>query len=136
MQTKFRRKPVSNWGLLVPLLLLITVQDLLTGVFGAPSIVATIIASRAMSSRRAILLSTCAQLLGPCLFGVAVATTVGSDVVDPQRITPIILYAALSATVVWMVLAWVLRIPSSSTHALLGGMVGAVFTALGPAFVH
>jgi len=57
---------------LLPLLLLIAAQDILTGVFGAPSIVATIIASQAMEPRRAILLSTIAQLIGPLLFGVAV----------------------------------------------------------------
>ncbi len=127
---------MSNVALLVPLLLLITAQDALTGVFGAPSIVATIVASRAMSSRRAIALSTLAQLIGPLLFGVAVATTLGSDVVDPKVITPNILYGALIATVLWMVLAWYLRIPSSSTHALVGGLIGAVSAALGPSAIH
>ncbi len=122
---------MTNLGLLIPLLLLITAQGALTGVFGAPSIVATIIASEAMQPRRAIILSTLAQLIGPCLFGVAVATTVGSEVVDPLRMTPSILYGALIATVVWMLIAWYRRIPSSSTHALIGGLLGAVFAALG-----
>lgn len=127
---------MDNWGLLIPLLILITAQDALTGVFGAPSIVATIIASEAMSPRRALILSTLAQLVGPCLFGVAVATTVGSEVVDPSRMTPSILYAGLTATVVWMLVAWYWRIPSSSTHALIGGLVGAVFAALGVSAIH
>jgi inorganic phosphate transporter, PiT family len=121
---------------LVPLLLLVAVQDILTGVFGAPSIVATMIASRAMGPRRAILLSTVAQFVGPLLFGVAVATTVGAGVVEPLAITPPMLYAALGATVFWMLLSWHLRIPSSSTHALIGGLVGAVVAALGPSAIH
>ncbi len=127
---------MSNFALLIPLLLLITAQDALTGIFGAPSIVATIVASQAMSSRRAIILSTLAQLIGPLLFGVAVATTLGADVVNPKAITPNILYGALSATVIWMVAAWYLRIPSSSTHALIGGLLGAVLVALGPSAIN
>jgi PiT family inorganic phosphate transporter len=121
---------------LIPLLILVVIQDILTGVFGAPSIVATMVATQAMSPRRAIWLSTLAQLVGPFLFGVAVASTVGSEVVEVREITPIMLCAALAATVYWMILSWRFRIPSSSTHALIGGLVGAVVVALGPAAIH
>jgi inorganic phosphate transporter, PiT family len=121
---------------LIPLLILVAIQDILTGVFGAPSIVATMVASQAMTPRRAIILSTLAQLVGPFLFGVAVASAVGSEVVEVQNITPIMLYAALGATVYWMILSWRFRIPSSSTHALIGGLVGAVVIALGPTAIH
>jgi len=88
-----------------------------------------------MGPRRAILLSTVAQFIGPLLFGVAVATAVGAEVVEPLAITPPMLFAALGATVFWMLLSWYLRIPSSSTHALIGGLVGAVFAALGPSAI-
>jgi PiT family inorganic phosphate transporter len=121
---------------LIPLLILVAIQDILTGVFSAPSIVATMVASKAMSPRRAILLSTLAQLIGPFVFGVAIASTVGSEVVEVGEITPIMLCAALAGTVYWMILSWRLRIPSSSTHALIGGLVGAVVVALGPAAIH
>jgi inorganic phosphate transporter, PiT family len=138
-----RRDLGSHWKLhleplaaLLPLLILVVIQDILTGVFGAPSIVATMIASRAMGPRRAIYLSTLAQLVGPFLFGVAVASTVGAEVVASEGVTPSVLYAALSSTVFWMVFAWYLRIPSSSTHAVIGGLVGAVLTALGPSAIY
>jgi PiT family inorganic phosphate transporter len=121
---------------LIPFLLLVAVQDILTGIFGAPGIVATMIASRAMTPRRALILSTLAQLIGPLLFGVAVATAVGSEIIDSSGITPAALYAALGSTVFWMLFAWYLRIPSSSTHALIGGMVGAALAALGPSAIH
>jgi len=129
-------RTVESYAALIPLLLLVAIQDVLTGVFGAPSIVATMIASRAMTPRRAIYLSTVAQFIGPLIFGVAVASTVGADVVQSQGITPLILCAALSSTVFWMIFSWALRIPSSSTHALIGGLVGAVFAALGPSAIH
>jgi len=125
-----------QWLGILPLLLLIAAQDILTGVFGAPSIVATMIASRAMTPYRAILLSTFAQLIGPLLFGVAVAAAVGKEVVDSAGITTLMLCAALTSTVFWMVFAWYVKIPSSSTHALIGGLVGAVLAGLGPSGIH
>jgi PiT family inorganic phosphate transporter len=136
MKNGFWEKPVNQWDLLIPLLFLVSAQDTLTGVFGAPSIVATMIASNAMAPHRAILLSTCAQLIGPCVFGVAVATSIGSEVIDPRAITPAIIFAALGATVAWMLAAWFWRIPCSSTHALVGGLVGAGFAGLGASAIH
>lgn len=127
---------MDGFAALVLLLLLVAVQDILTGVFGAPSIVATMIASRAMGPRRAIYLSTIAQLVGPFLFGVAVANTLGKEVVTSQGLTPAVLDGALLSTVFWMVFSWYFRIPSSSTHALIGGMIGAVLAALGPGAIH
>lgn len=127
---------MSRPFMLVSLLGLVAVQDILTGIFGAPSIVATMIASRAMGARKAILMSTLAQLIGPFLFGVAVATAVGAEVVEASIITPSILYAALGSTVFWMLFSWYLRIPSSSTHALIGGLVGASLAAFGPIAIH
>lgn len=119
-----------------PILVLVAIQDILTGIFGAPSIVATMIASRAMSPTRALILSTVAQFVGPFLFGVAVASTVGDEVVEAARMTPTAMDAALVATVVWMLLSWFLRIPSSSTHALIGGLVGAAISASGADAIH
>jgi PiT family inorganic phosphate transporter len=123
---------MESFVTVLPLLILVSIQDILTGIFGAPSIVATMIASRAMEPRRAIYLSTIAQLIGPLLFGVAVASTIGSEVVDSDGVTPAVLEAALASTVFWMLFSWYFRIPSSSTHALMGGLVGAVLAALGP----
>lgn len=122
--------------LFMPIFFLVAIQDTLTGLFGAPSIVATMLASRAMGYRSAITLSTLAQLIGPFLFGVAVATTLGSDIVEIVGLSPTVMDAALGSTVLWMLFSWYLRIPSSSTHALVGGLVGAVFTAVGPTAIH
>ncbi|MCC7452101.1 MAG: inorganic phosphate transporter [Anaerolineae bacterium] len=121
---------------LLPVFVLVSVQNVLVGVLGAPGIVATMIASHALGPRRALLLSTVGQFLGPFLFGVAVAGVVGNEVVNAQALTPLALYAALSATIIWMAATWYLGIPSSSTHALIGGMVGAAFAAAGPSAVH
>lgn len=110
--------------------------DVLIGVLTAPSIVATMIASRAMGPQRALLLSTIAELIGPFLFGVAVASVIGSQVIDVERVTPMTLHAVLASALVWHLLAYYLRIPTSSSHALIGGMVGAVVAAAGPGAIH
>lgn len=120
---------------LIPLVLLGSIQGVLTGLFGAPSIVSTMIASRAMGPRKALLLSTVAQFAGPFLFGVAAATVLGGEVLTPTVITPAVLYIGLSATIFWMIFTFYLSIPSSSTHALLGGLLGAALAASGPGAV-
>ncbi|MCC6615350.1 MAG: inorganic phosphate transporter [Anaerolineae bacterium] len=122
--------------MLYVLLGLIAIQDILTGVFGAPSTVATALASHALGTRQAILLSTVSQFVGPFLFGVAVATAVGSEVVSLTAMTAPALCAALASTVIWMIVAWYWRIPSSSTHALIGGLLGAALAVGGPMAIH
>lgn len=116
---------------ILPILILGFIQSILTGISGAPSVIAAMIASRAIGVYRALFLSTLAQFVGPFLLGAAAATVIGAEVVNIQHIPPIALYSGLIATIVWMLLAFMLRIPSSSTHAVLGGLIGATVTASG-----
>jgi PiT family inorganic phosphate transporter len=120
----------------MPFLLLLIIAialifDFLNGFHDASNIVATMISSRAMSPRSALLLSAVAHFLGPFLFGVAVATTIGSEVVDPAAITSAVIIAALSSAIVWNLTTWYFGWPSSTSHALIGGLVGAVAVAAG-----
>ncbi len=110
------------FGILFALALL---YNFLNGFNDAANVVATIIASRAMSARAALALAAAANFVGPLLFGTAVATTIGNDLVDPNAITITALIAALSAAILWNLTTWWFGIPSSSSHALAGGMVGA-----------
>ena len=105
--------------------------DFLNGFHDSANIVATMIASRAMSPRRALALSTVAHFAGPFLFGVAVATTIGHKVVQPRANTMAVVMAALLAAIVWNLITWFLGIPSSSSHALVGGLVGATVVGYG-----
>jgi PiT family inorganic phosphate transporter len=100
--------------------------DFLNGFHDSSNVVATIISSRAMSPRMALVLSAVAHFCAPFLFGVAVATTIGHDVVDPATITVSVILAALLSAIIWNLVTWFLGIPSSSSHALIGGIVGAV----------
>jgi PiT family inorganic phosphate transporter len=105
--------------------------DLLNGFHDSANIVATMISSRAMSPRRALLLSAVAHLVAPFLFGVAVATTIGQEVVQPCANTMAVVLAALLAAIAWNLITWFFGIPSSSSHALIGGLVGATVVGHG-----
>jgi PiT family inorganic phosphate transporter len=110
--------------------------DFLNGFHDSANIVATMISSRAMGPRRALLLSAIAHFSAPFLFGVAVATTIGKDVVSPQTIGVSVVVAALLSAIVWNLVTWFFGLPSSSSHALLGGIVGAVTVAGGLSEIH
>jgi PiT family inorganic phosphate transporter len=105
--------------------------DFLNGFHDSSNIAATMISSRAVPPRVALLISAVAHFFAPFLFGVAVAKTVGHDIVASEAVTiPVILAASLSA-IVWNIITWWLGIPSSSSHALIGGLVGAVGIGFG-----
>jgi PiT family inorganic phosphate transporter len=105
--------------------------DFLNGVHDSSNIVATMIASRAFRPNTALGLTAVANFLGPFLFGVAVATTIGEEVAQSDALSLEVIIACLVGAIVWNVLTWVLGIPSSSSHALIGGMVGAVLAGAG-----
>jgi PiT family inorganic phosphate transporter len=89
------------------------------------------IASRAFSPRAALALTAVANFLGPFLFGVAVATTIGDEVAQSSALNIDVIIACLVGAIFWNLLTWFLGIPSSSSHALIGGMVGAVIAGAG-----
>ncbi len=125
--------PYIVFGILFALALL---YNFLNGFNDAANVVATIIASRAMSARAALALAAAANFVGPLLFGVAVATTIGKDFVDPDAITLTALVAALAAANLWNFTTWWFGIPSSSSHALAGGLVGAALIYGGLAIIN
>jgi PiT family inorganic phosphate transporter len=105
--------------------------DFLNGFHDSSNIAATMISSRAVPPRVALLISAVAHFFAPFLFGAAVAKTVGHDIIASEAVTiPVILAASLSA-IVWNIITWWLGIPSSSSHALIGGLVGAVGIGFG-----
>jgi PiT family inorganic phosphate transporter len=89
------------------------------------------VASGALTPRKALTLAAVAELAGPLVLGVAVASTIGRGVVDPRAATPGVLIAALVGATAWGLLAGRLGVPTSATHALVGGLVGAALAAAG-----
>jgi inorganic phosphate transporter, PiT family len=105
--------------------------DFLNGIHDSSNVVATMISSRALSPRVALAMTAVANFIGPFIFGVAVADTIGHTVVAAQAINTVVLLAALGSAILWNLLTWYLGFPSSSSHALIGGFVGAVVVDAG-----
>jgi PiT family inorganic phosphate transporter len=116
---------------LIAVIVLALIFDFLNGVHDSSNVVATMISSRALSPRVALFITAVANFIGPFIFGVAVANTIGHEVVAAKSINDPLLVAALVSAISWNILTWVLGFPSSSSHALIGGFVGAVVVAAG-----
>ena len=112
--------------------------DYTNGFHDAANIIATVIASRAMTPVQAVVLVGFFEFMGPMLGGTAVANTIGKFVTldDLQAVPALtILLCGLLGAIVWNLLTWWKGIPSSSSHALVGGLAGAVVVAAGPGHV-
>ena len=111
---------------LILVIALALIFDFLNGMRDASNIVATMISSRAFSPGTALGITAVAEFLGPFLFGVTVARTIGDEIVQSEVLTLAVIAAALIGAIVWNLVTWYFGIPGSSSHALIGGMVGAV----------
>jgi inorganic phosphate transporter, PiT family len=103
----------------------------LNGFHDSANVVATAITSKSMSPRLALGMTALANLVGPFLFGVAVATTIGSEIIAQPAMTIPVAMAGLVSAITWNLLTWLLGIPSSSSHALFGGFIGAAIAGFG-----
>ena len=120
--------------LAVVLVLVVLVFDYTNGFHDAANIVASVIASRAMTPVQAVLIVAVFEFLGPLLGGTAVANTIGTFVVldGIDRVAALtIILCGLVGAIAWNLITWWRGIPSSSSHALVGGLAGAVVVAVG-----
>jgi inorganic phosphate transporter, PiT family len=121
--------------ILVAILILAVIFDYINGFHDTANAIATSVSTRALRPEQAIVLSAVANFVG-ALTGTAVAKTIAAGLVDEQvlnRVDPQQLYvgAALMGAIAWNLLTWRLGIPSSSSHALIGGLLGATIVATG-----
>jgi PiT family inorganic phosphate transporter len=115
----------------IPILILTLVFGYLNSLNGAATIVATLIASRALRPWQAVGLTAAGMAVGTYLLGVAVATTIGVDLVVTEAQTATVLLATLTACITWVSFAVWLRIPSSATQAFIGSLAGVVWIGYG-----
>jgi len=116
---------------LIVVIALALLFDFLNGMRDSSNIVATMISSRAFSPQVALGITAVAEFLGPFLFGVVVAKTIGDQVVQSGALTLPALSACLLGAILWGLFTWYSGIPGSSSHALIGGMIGVVFMDAG-----
>ncbi|HIJ63025.1 MAG TPA: inorganic phosphate transporter [Rhodospirillaceae bacterium] len=105
--------------------------DFINGLHDAANSIATVVSTRVLRPRAAVVWAAVFNFVAFLFFGVHVATTVGTGIVDPSVMDPSIIVAALIGAILWNLFTWWLGFPSSSSHALIGGLVGAGFAKAG-----
>jgi inorganic phosphate transporter, PiT family len=114
------------------LIVLITalIFEYINGFHDAANAIATVVSTKVLTPRQAIMLAAFFNLIG-ALMGTAVATTVGRGLVDTDFVTMVTIFAGLMGAIVWNLVTWWLGLPSSSSHALIGGLCGAALASAG-----
>ncbi|WP_018013292.1 inorganic phosphate transporter [Sinorhizobium medicae] len=111
--------------LLVGLIAVALFFDFLNGLHDAANSIATIVSTRVLRPQYAVLWAAFFNFIAFLFFGLHVAETLGTGIIDPGIVTPQVIFAALMGAIIWNIVTWIFGIPSSSSHALIGGLVGA-----------
>ena len=109
--------------------------DFMNGFHDAANAIATIVVTKVLTPQQAVLMAAVANFVGAFVFSVHVANTVGKGIVDPVSINIYIIIAALLGAIAWDVITWLLGIPTSSSPALIGGLIGSVLVSSGTKFI-
>lgn len=99
--------------------------DFLNGLHDSANSIATVVSTRVLKPHHAVVWAAFFNFIAFAVFGLSVAQTVGKGIIDAHIVDAAVIFGALGGAITWNVVTWVLGIPSSSTHALIGGLVGA-----------
>ena len=121
---------MTTLSLLVLVIIAALVFDFINGFHDTANAIATVVSTGVLRARTAIIMAATLNVVGAFL-GTAVASTIGKDLLDPGQVTQQLVLAGLIAAIIWNLFTWWFGIPSSSSHALVGGLVGAGWAALG-----
>jgi PiT family inorganic phosphate transporter len=111
--------------LIILLIAVALLFDFLNGLHDAANSIATIVSTRVLSPRYAVAWAAFFNFIAFAVFGLHVAATIGTGIITPNLISDQVVFGALMGAIVWNVVTWLAGIPSSSSHALIGGLVGA-----------
>ena len=118
---------------MVPLTIVLALGfDFINGFHDAANSIATVVSTRVLSPRWAVAWAAFFNFVAVFGLGLNVATTVGKGIIDPRIITNLVILAGLAGAITWDLLTWYYGLPVSSSHALIGGLIGAGLTAAGP----
>jgi PiT family inorganic phosphate transporter len=105
--------------------------DFVNGFHDAANSIATVVSTRVLSPRTAVIWAAFFNFIAFLFFGLHVATTIGKGIIDPGIADPVVVTAALAGAIAWDLITWWYGIPSSSSHALIGGLAGAAIVKAG-----
>jgi len=125
--------------LLALTIILALVFDFLNGFHDSANAISTVVATRVMTPMQAVSMAAIGNLIGPLFFSTAIAATMGKGIIDttaiqavlPQETFIVMILSALVGAIAWNILTWYFGIPVSSSHALIGGLIGAALAAVG-----
>lgn len=123
-------------SLVIITIILALAFDFLNGFHDAANAIATIVSTRVLKPHWAVLWAASFNFLAFLFFGLSVAATVGTGLVDPSVITVNLIFAAICGAIVWNLFTWYYGLPSSSSHALIGGLLGAAIAKSGFTHLH
>jgi len=113
------------------IILLALAFDFVNGFHDAANSIATVVSTRVLSPRYAVMWAAFFNFIAFLFFGLHVATTIGKGIIDPAVVDPPVIFAALTGAIAWDLITWFYGIPSSSSHALIGGLAGAAVAKAG-----
>lgn len=115
-----------NIAIILLTLVIVTafIFEYINGFHDSANAISTVVSTKALSPRRAIIYAASLDFVG-ALFGTHVAKTIGAGLVSPEHVTQLVILCALLGAVIWNLLTWYFALPSSSSHALIGGLLGA-----------
>src|SRR3989344_3234303 len=122
---------MPSMALIVSIIAVALIFDFMNGFHDAANSIATIVSTRVLRPHWAVAWAAFFNFIAFLFFGLHVANTIGKGVIDPSVIDPIVVLSALSGAIVWDLITWYYGIPSSSSHALIGGLAGAAVAKAG-----
>ena len=122
-------------AVVVVLVLVALAFDFMNGFHDAANSIATVVSTRVLKPHQAVLLAAFFNVVALFVFQLKVASTVGKGIVDPVIVDHYVVFGALVGAIVWNVITWWYGIPSSSSHALIGGLVGAAVAKAGTGYL-
>jgi inorganic phosphate transporter, PiT family len=105
--------------------------DFVNGFHDSANAIATVVGTRTLKPLHAVFIASITNFIGPFLFGTAVATTVGKGIIQPEFATTEVILAGLIGAIIWNLITWYFGLPSSSSHALIGGLIGSALISGG-----
>lgn len=124
-----------GFALLIVVIITTLIFEYINGMHDAANAIATVVSTKALSPRKAVAYGAVLNIAG-AFAGTHVAKTIGAGVIDVAIVTQLTILAALLGAIIWNLITWYVGIPSSSSHALIGGLMGAAWSKAGFSAIH
>jgi len=115
----------DSFGFIIILILVALVFDFLNGFHDSANAISTVVSTRALPPKYAVIWAAFFEFSAFFFVGVQVANTIGTGIINPDIVDNLLILSALSSAIIWNIITWYFGLPSSSSHALIGGLIGA-----------